>query len=147
MAGELIVIIAAKPSVGVRLNINRGLSNSAGVLAWMIVILVIGVVVDALLVRRPAERAIRRRRGLLDAGAETRPRTARHDDAVRALVELAEDEGPLTSDELAERGAMPHRFLWAILGDLARAEVVLSQRGMGGGYRLARPPRRSPWPT
>ncbi len=64
--------------------------------------------------------------------------TARHDYAVRALVELAEDEGPLTSDELAERGAMPHRFLWAILGDLARAEVVLSQRGLGGGYRLAR---------
>ncbi len=68
MAGELIVIIAEKPSVGAQLNINRGLSNSAGVLAWMIVILVIGVVVDALLFGT-AERAIRRRRGLLDAGA------------------------------------------------------------------------------
>ena len=64
--------------------------------------------------------------------------TARHDYAVRALVELAEDDGPLTSEELAERGEMPHRFLWAILTDLTRAELVVSQRGKGGGYRLAR---------
>ena len=68
MAGELIVLIPEKPSVGSQLNINRGLSNSSGVLAWMIVILVIGVVVDALLFGT-AERAIRRRRGLLEAGA------------------------------------------------------------------------------
>ncbi len=68
MAGELIVLIPEKPSVGSQLNINRGLSNSSGVIAWMIVILVIGVVVDALLFGT-AERTIRRRRGLLEAGA------------------------------------------------------------------------------
>jgi NitT/TauT family transport system permease protein len=68
MAGELIVLIPEKPSVGSQLNINRGLSNSSGVIAWMIVILIIGVVVDALLFGT-AERAIRRRRGLLEAGA------------------------------------------------------------------------------
>ncbi len=64
--------------------------------------------------------------------------TARLDYAVRALVELAEDGGPLTSEELAARGELPHRFLWAILTDLTRAELVLSQRGKGGGYWLAR---------
>lgn len=63
MAGELIVIIAGKQSIGSLLQINRNLNDAEGLLAWMIVVLVIGIAVDGLVFGR-AERAVRRRWGL-----------------------------------------------------------------------------------
>lgn len=63
MAGELLVVIAGKPSVGFLLQQNRNLSDAVGLLAMMIVILVIGVVVDALVFGR-LDTAVRRRWGL-----------------------------------------------------------------------------------
>jgi NitT/TauT family transport system permease protein len=66
MAGELLVIIAAQPSIGVRLQFAREFSDAPGLLATMIVILVIGIVVD-LLFFGTLDRAIRRRWGLLEA--------------------------------------------------------------------------------
>ena len=66
MAGELIVVIADKPSIGFLLQTNRNLADAEGLLATMIVILVIGVVVDSV-VFGSLDRAIRRRWGLLDA--------------------------------------------------------------------------------
>jgi NitT/TauT family transport system permease protein len=65
MAGELIVIVAGKPSVGSLLQNYRNLNNAEGLMAMMIVILVIGIVVDAALFGT-LERAIRRRWGLID---------------------------------------------------------------------------------
>ena len=65
MAGELLVIIASKPSIGVQLQIAREFSDAAMLLATMIVILVIGIVVDSL-VFGTLERLIRRRWGLID---------------------------------------------------------------------------------
>jgi sulfonate transport system permease protein len=65
MAGELLVVIRGKESVGFLLTQNRAVNNSSGLLAIMIVILVIGIVVDSLLFGT-LERAIRRRWGLLD---------------------------------------------------------------------------------
>ena len=67
MAGELIVIIASSRSIGERLENARQLSNSAVLISYMIVILVIGIVLDAL-VFGAAERAVRRRWGLLESG-------------------------------------------------------------------------------
>ena len=64
MAGELIVIIANSRSIGERLENSRQLSDSATLIAYMLVILVIGIVLDAL-VFGAAERAIQRRWGLL----------------------------------------------------------------------------------
>ena len=69
LAGELIVLIPGQFSLGQQLDANRQLSDSAGVIAVMIVILVIGILVDALLFGT-AERAIRRRYGLVDTAAE-----------------------------------------------------------------------------
>jgi NitT/TauT family transport system permease protein len=46
MAGELLVIIASRPSLGAQLSFFRELSNAPGLLATMVVILVIGMVVD-----------------------------------------------------------------------------------------------------
>jgi NitT/TauT family transport system permease protein len=68
MAGELIVIIANSRSIGERLENSRQLSDAPTLIAYMLVILVIGIVLDAL-VFGAAERAIRRRWGLLSPSA------------------------------------------------------------------------------
>jgi NitT/TauT family transport system permease protein len=65
LAGELLVIIAQQPALGVRLQLSREFADAAGLLSTMIVILVIGIVVDALLFGR-LDTAIRRRWGLLE---------------------------------------------------------------------------------
>ena len=66
MAGELLVIIAQQPALGVQLQLQRELSDAEGLLATMIVVLVIGIVVDQL-VFGTLERRIRARRGLVEA--------------------------------------------------------------------------------
>ena len=63
MAGEIIVVIAGEPNVGGLLQINRGLSDASGVVAMMLIILAIGIVVDALLFGS-LERVVARRWGL-----------------------------------------------------------------------------------
>jgi NitT/TauT family transport system permease protein len=68
LAGELIVLIPGQFSLGQQLDANRQLADSAGVIAVMIVILVIGILVDALLFGT-VERKIRRRYGLVDTAA------------------------------------------------------------------------------
>jgi Rrf2 family protein len=66
--------------------------------------------------------------------------TAKVDYAVRAMAELAAaTDGLVTADALAERQAIPPKFLESILADLRRSGLVRSQRGAEGGYRLARP--------
>lgn len=64
MAGELLNQVAGHTGLGVRLNSTRELADSEGLLATMLVILVVGVLVDALFTF--ADRGIRRRRGLLE---------------------------------------------------------------------------------
>jgi NitT/TauT family transport system permease protein len=63
MAGELLVIILGKQSIGVQLQTARDLADSTGLMATMIVILMIGIVIDSA-VFGAAERRMRRRRGL-----------------------------------------------------------------------------------
>lgn len=64
MAGELLVVIATKTSIGAQLQYARELSDAERLMAIMIVVFVIGIAVDA--VFGAADRAIRRRWGLLD---------------------------------------------------------------------------------
>lgn len=64
MAGELIVTIANKASLGQLLQVNRELSDAAGLLAVMMVILVIGILLDSLVFGQ-LEESIRAKRGLL----------------------------------------------------------------------------------
>jgi Rrf2 family protein len=67
--------------------------------------------------------------------------SARADYAIRALVELAA-AGQGTSvrgDVIAKAQAIPTKYLENLLADLRRARIVVSQRGVNGGYRLARP--------
>jgi NitT/TauT family transport system permease protein len=63
MAGELLVIIAHRPSLGVLLDFDRQNSDAASMIAIMIVILAIGMVVD--IVFNAVDRGLRRRRGLI----------------------------------------------------------------------------------
>ena len=63
MAGELIVILG--PSVGFLLQQYRNLADPAGLIAMMIVILVVGIIVDAL-VFGSLDKAVRRRHGLIE---------------------------------------------------------------------------------
>jgi len=64
MAGELLVIIVGHQSIGVLMQNARDLSDTPALMASMIVILMVGIVVDALFFAG-IERSIRRRRGLL----------------------------------------------------------------------------------
>jgi Rrf2 family protein len=68
--------------------------------------------------------------------------SAKSDYALRALIEIARqtDGGAVSAEELGRRQDIPHGFLQAILADLRRAGVVMSQRGQSGGWRMARPP-------
>jgi Rrf2 family protein len=61
--------------------------------------------------------------------------------ALGALVELYRhgDNGPVPIAELARRRQIPVQFLEQLFATLRRAGVVRSQRGVKGGYSLARP--------
>jgi Rrf2 family protein len=65
---------------------------------------------------------------------------AKADYGIRALLTLANSPSSVTAEHLAEEQDLPPRFLGAILSDLRRAGLVVSQRGSEGGFRLARPP-------
>lgn len=64
MAGELLVIVANRPSIGDQLQFARENARSDDMLGLMIVILVIGIMVDTVFGR--ADITIRRRWGLID---------------------------------------------------------------------------------
>lgn len=62
--------------------------------------------------------------------------------ALRAMLFLAEmpSAGPPTSmTRIAAEANVPRKFLELILADLKGAQLLDSQRGKMGGYRLARP--------
>ncbi|MET7834202.1 ABC transporter permease [Micromonospora sediminicola] len=64
MAGELLVVIATRTSIGAQLTYARELSEAPRLMAIMIVILVVGLLVDTAF--GAADKAIRRRWGVLD---------------------------------------------------------------------------------
>lgn len=62
--------------------------------------------------------------------------------AVQATLHLARSESkrPIPCSKLASAGQMPERFLLQILRDLVAHGVLVSTRGVDGGYALERPP-------
>jgi Rrf2 family protein len=67
--------------------------------------------------------------------------SAKADYALRACVELAvaEGEGHVKGERIAQAQEIPLKFLENILGDLRQGGLIRSQRGAEGGYWLARP--------
>ena len=68
--------------------------------------------------------------------------SAKSDYALRALIEMASrgDGRAVSAEELGRSQEIPHGFLQAILADLRRSGIVISQRGQSGGWRMGRPP-------
>src|SRR5437867_13031260 len=68
--------------------------------------------------------------------------SAKADYALRAVIELAVigGDGPVKGERIAQAQEIPLKFLENILGDLRHAGIVRSQRGVEGGYWLARSP-------
>lgn len=68
--------------------------------------------------------------------------SARTEYAIRAMLMLAEASmagaGPMSVDALATKQDLPRKFLEAVVGDLRRAQLVVSTRGARGGYALSR---------
>ncbi len=61
--------------------------------------------------------------------------------ALRAVVCLASHPGrPLTTREVADKTRVPADYLSKVLQVLARAGIVASRRGLGGGFTLSRDP-------
>ena len=62
---------------------------------------------------------------------------------LKAVLELSssfEGGSLLKTREIAERHAIPQKYLEQIINTLKRNKLVVSVRGAEGGYRLARPP-------
>ncbi len=64
--------------------------------------------------------------------------------ALKALIALQEHGSgqPVRIADLARSERIPKKFLEAILLDLKKRGILSSQKGKGGGYLLARDPRR-----
>jgi Rrf2 family protein len=62
--------------------------------------------------------------------------------AVRALAELARrgPSAPVPIGEIAKARDIPVQFLEGLFATLRRAGILVSQRGVKGGYSFARPP-------
>lgn len=62
---------------------------------------------------------------------------------LQAAVELAASAPrPVTVHAISVRHRIPRAALAKVLQQLVRAGLVYGRRGLGGGYRLARPPER-----
>ena len=68
--------------------------------------------------------------------------TAFTDFGLRAMMRLAgEPDRSFSTGEMAAEFGISRHHLTKVVGDLANAGFVSTQRGAGGGFRLARPPR------
>jgi len=66
--------------------------------------------------------------------------TARADYALRATAEIAAaGPGPIKAERIAQSQNIPLKFIENILATLKHAGIIRSQRGVEGGYWLARP--------
>jgi len=66
--------------------------------------------------------------------------TARVDYALRAMLTLAAAEPAIVKAQvLADTQQMPIKYLYSVLAELRRADLVCSRRGAVGGYTLSRP--------
>jgi len=63
--------------------------------------------------------------------------------ALRAVVKLAREAGStMTTHQIADATKVPPGYLSKVLQALGRARLVVSQRGLHGGFALSRPPHQ-----
>jgi Rrf2 family transcriptional regulator, cysteine metabolism repressor len=63
---------------------------------------------------------------------------------IKALYELSQNYGkePVTIKQISDRHGMPVQFLVQVLRKLKIEGLVVSSRGINGGYMLTRPPEK-----
>jgi Rrf2 family protein len=62
--------------------------------------------------------------------------------ALHALIALAGVQaGPVSAERIAAEARVPRKFLESILTELAKAGIIESRKGRGGGHQLARKPK------
>ena len=69
--------------------------------------------------------------------------SARDEYACSVVLELAlnyDSEAPVRVQDIAQRQAIPMKFLFQIMQILKRVDIVRSRRGTEGGFTLTRPP-------
>ena len=61
---------------------------------------------------------------------------------LKAMILLAQhyEQGPLLISEIAQKEAIPKKFLELILLELKKQGILHSKKGKGGGYTLAKSP-------
>ncbi len=62
--------------------------------------------------------------------------------AISALSESYQQKTPVLISDLAKQDRIPKKFLELILLELKNKGILMSKKGKGGGYYLARPPER-----
>ncbi len=62
--------------------------------------------------------------------------------ALRAVVFLADQGEPRTTQQIAARTKVPAAYLSKVMQSLNRAHLVHSQRGLHGGFALAKAPEQ-----
>lgn len=61
--------------------------------------------------------------------------------ALRAVVHLADQApAPRTAEQISAATKVPYAYLAKVLQNLSKAGIVLTQRGVGGGATLVKPP-------
>ena len=70
--------------------------------------------------------------------------SAKGEYAILAVLDLAlrRGNGLVPIQDIAERQAIPQRYLEQVLLALKRAGILASRRGSSGGYHLTRPPEQ-----
>ena len=69
--------------------------------------------------------------------------TSKGRDALRIMIDLAQhrDDGFISLKTVSERTELSMKYLEMIVGNLKKAELVLSSRGKEGGYKLVKDPK------
>src|SRR3989338_2490461 len=70
--------------------------------------------------------------------------STRSEYALRAVIELArrwKENSAVSVHTIAESTGIPYQYLEQLIHPLRKAHIVTAQRGVKGGYRLARNPR------
>ena len=73
---------------------------------------------------------------------------AQEEYGLRCLLQVARHRGshPLTIAEIAEAEGLSPEYTAKLMRALRKGRLVVSTRGAGGGYQLARPPKEiTPW--
>jgi Rrf2 family protein len=64
--------------------------------------------------------------------------------ALRAATYIAQhgQDGPVLAKDIAADTGVPHQYLQKVLRELVRGRILSSARGIGGGFRLRKPPEK-----